>query len=645
MISRFRRAPAIVKPSVRWLIRVQSARRRWRASLPLLVALGISFSPASASQSGNEQGNPETGRWSSLESARRQQPGGNHRLASLDAYLEGNAQWDAGAHGAALESWRRASRFDLDFLPPRLRLIQGNLFRDFPAAAQWTRECLDILQRDFPFQRWLIRHAMLGTCIALTLGSLAFLLGLLVRHARALHHTVQETLSYALRMARGPAVVLAAVVLCLPFLSNLGILVSLLFLVFLASYRFGRGERALALVATTWIAILGPLLVVSAPWWSSAPDGRDSGLIAAAQQHPISPALRSHIRQWVPRENNPAVAHYLEGLARKVDRDPFGAVDYYNQSSRSGDVPPWVVETNVGNALLMAGQPEQAMVHYRRAIEIEPSAFEPHYDLALAQARRGEYILADAEFERASRIDLNRMRALTRTGDRFEPSSSVDALWTASDLWAYTLRHPGPDVPPRLLSGLLPLRSPLWTAPIVIFAVFAGLSAGRWMRRLIRVHECYQCGGPVCRRCLARLDRRAYCHRCAEALGGMSSGEATRLLLRRLLEEKPAWSAQLVRALAPFVPGVGPASFGSPGTAFLSGSIAGASCALLTYPIWGESILNGPWADPLGAWIRSLGVLTLLISIVASAAGVRHARHRAATLQAFLSRDVDRLAA
>jgi hypothetical protein len=125
----------------------------------------------------------------------------------------------------------------------------------------------------------------------------------------------------------------------------------------------------------------------------------------------------------------------------------------------------------------------------------------------------------------------------------------------------------------------------------------------------------------------------------------MSSGEATRLLLRRLLEEKPAWSAQIVRALAPFVPGVGPASFGSPGTAFLSGSIAGAAFALLTYPVWGESILSGPWADPLEGWIRSLGVLTLLLAIYASAAGVRHARHRAATLQAFLSRDVDRLAA
>jgi hypothetical protein len=125
----------------------------------------------------------------------------------------------------------------------------------------------------------------------------------------------------------------------------------------------------------------------------------------------------------------------------------------------------------------------------------------------------------------------------------------------------------------------------------------------------------------------------------------MSSGEATRLLLHRLLEEKPAWSAQVVRGLAPFVPGIGPASFGSPGTAFVSGTIAGAACALLAYPAWGESILSGPWDDPLGGWIRLLGVLTLLLAITASAAGVRYAKRRAATLQAFLSRDVDRLAA
>ncbi|MEZ4653168.1 MAG: hypothetical protein R3E12_06060 [Candidatus Eisenbacteria bacterium] len=123
-------------------------------------------------------------------------------------------------------------------------------------------------------------------------------------------------------MSRGPATLLAAIVLLLPFIANLGILVSLLFLGLPPRVLPIRARRALAPVATTWIAIVGPVLVLSTPWWSPKPDGKDADLIAAAQQLPTSPAVRSQVQRWMQHEANPSAAHYLEGLARKVERDP-----------------------------------------------------------------------------------------------------------------------------------------------------------------------------------------------------------------------------------------------------------------------------------------------------------------------------------
>ncbi|MCA9728880.1 MAG: hypothetical protein KC729_14410, partial [Candidatus Eisenbacteria bacterium] len=206
MIPRSSRSPVAPDRSVPALLPLPS----WLFA-GLIVVLGA-CSPVSAWAQTVADPPREEGRWAPLDEARRQQPGGNHRLAALDAYLEGNAAWESGHPDQAMAAWQRSGRFDLDFLPPRLRLVQANLLSDFSAAAQSARECLDILQRDFPAQRWLLRHAILGVCLALTLGSLAFLLGLLLRHSRALHHTVMETLSYALRMSRGPATLLAAIV-------------------------------------------------------------------------------------------------------------------------------------------------------------------------------------------------------------------------------------------------------------------------------------------------------------------------------------------------------------------------------------------------------------------------------------------------
>ena len=620
-------------------------RSSWMGVLATFLTLAA---PALAGTPPNETGSPASdltsedvatlpaqtmtaARWEVLEHERRLNPGGNHRLAAIDAFLLGERSWDQGRGDEARAYWTKSAEFDLAYLPPRLRLVQADLVSNFSGAMVTLRECAEVFQGDFHVQRWVLSNGILGFCLATTLSALALVLGLLLKHAHPLHHTVTETLSYALRIGRGSAGILAVLALLLPLAANLGLLTTALFYLFLTSYRYTRPERILALGAATWGVIVGPLLIVSSPWWSVPPDGRDAMLISETQQDPTSPAFRLRVREWIEDERT-GVALYLEGLASKVEKDGARAVHFYARAGRSGEVPPWVLETNVGNALIQSAQVETGIRRYDRAIDVQPGAFEPHYNLALTQARSGRYLESDARFERASRIDLDRLRVLTRKGDRIDNPEPIDALWSPPDLWSWTLKHPGPVIAPAPLAFFLPLRSAIWTSPIALLALISGLALGRWLKRIIRVHQCYQCGTPVCRRCLVRLDRRAYCAGCAEALGGLTSGEATRLLLRRLLDDRREWTGQIARLAAHFAPGIGTLVYGGVGVAFVAAALGGLGVALVLYPHWGQPLFWGPWPDPIGSLVRSIGLIFSVLAILVGSIGIRSTRRRSSTV-------------
>ena len=159
-----------------------------------------------------------------MELERNLNPGGSHRLAAVDAFLLGREAWNEGRGDEARAYWTRSAALDLNYLPPRLQLVQVNLGSNFSMAMESLRECGKVFRRDFQVQRWVLSNSIIGLCLAITLAAIMFVIGLLIRHARALHHTVQETLSYALRIDRRKAAFLAILVLLVPILANLGIM-------------------------------------------------------------------------------------------------------------------------------------------------------------------------------------------------------------------------------------------------------------------------------------------------------------------------------------------------------------------------------------------------------------------------------------
>ncbi|PYL74702.1 MAG: hypothetical protein DMF27_13955, partial [Verrucomicrobia bacterium] len=64
----------------------------------------------------------------------------------------------------------------------------------------------------------------------------------------------------------------------------------------------------------------------------------------------------------------------------------------------------WMAEYNLGLALKNQGQLDQAIAHYRRAIDIWPDYVDAHYNLGGAYIEKGEIDEALAEYRRAIEI-------------------------------------------------------------------------------------------------------------------------------------------------------------------------------------------------------------------------------------------------
>jgi tetratricopeptide (TPR) repeat protein len=565
-------------------------------------------------------------------------------LAAFDATLQAMAAEESDRRDEAILLWKSAADADPRALAPRLALGRLLAFSHPAGATNALREAAELVGSTYPAQRWAIRQAVLGLALGIVLASFLLLAGLVGRHLRALQHLAGETLSRALpmRSATGP---LSWAFFTLPFLAGLGAAAGMTFLAFASSFRFNRRERMATLAAAAACAMIGPALLIARPLWSLDPAGIDGLLIAEAQRDPASPPAQAAALAWAVHEPGSAIPSFLRGLDHLRSGRPDSAATRFDRATAAGGLPPAVLETNLGSARFLEGNVGGARPHYERAAAIDPGRFEPHYDLSIVLATLGDYPGADAAMEEAGRAGLDRLRDIGRTEHGDGPRVPVEAPLSTVDLWNIDLRRPVPAAPPALLGALLPLQSPWATAPAVLLAALTGFFAGRRLRRPLAVHVCFQCGAPICRRCLVRIDRHAYCRACSESMGCGDLAETTRLLLRRLLEERPTWPGRLRPALLGILPGIGATLAGNAGAGLAAALPAGLGITLLAFPFWGDGCLPLPVDLLVAPLLAPAGLLLLAVALVLNALGVRAAERGNAGLRAFFERDVDRSAA
>jgi Flp pilus assembly protein TadD len=164
-------------------------------------------------------------------------------------------------------------------------------------------------------------------------------------------------------------------------------------------------QRWLALVVAA-VFVLGLALLVfpSTRVWLFSSDGLWSNFFEVA---PLPPLLDSGTNQ-VKSANVPVTSPSLRGVETDATGQATARSGEPGTAVRDGLIIPKedqiTVNLNEGNKLLQQGKIEEAVVRYRRVIELNPESEDAHFNLGIALARQGKTDEAIKHYQEALRI-------------------------------------------------------------------------------------------------------------------------------------------------------------------------------------------------------------------------------------------------
>lgn len=507
-----------------------------------------------------------------------------------------------------------ASAFDPEYPDARFTLARIVLFSDPGRALSEMTEGIRILTKSYPWQRYLLANLLTAAVVIWMLSLLLAIVGIIVRHLPHLVHVVAESLN-ARRSAMGRAG--ATAVTLAPVLWGLGAVATGTLYAALLTFRLGKREALLVLLFVASALGIAAGMGVIAPWAGAPRLAEPSLLVDRAFSSGHDEDLAAALRDWKARDANEALYPLALGtMARRAgDLD-----DAERELTLAAVLKPntaWVL-TNLGNVAFAREDYARARQIYESAAAADPNAVEPHYNLAQVYTKQLMFAEASREQSRASAVAFDRVRDMSRISAPQLNRTVMDASPPDEELWALARRNArfrGADAARgnRYLSFVARLVPPSPFALVflpALFLLFAGVgqAAGRGLATL----HCSNCQKIVCRRCVHRMQQRAFCDDCFATVKDLKSMEFTRLLLTRR-DQSAARRRTIGQAIVTFLlPGAGQ---------MLRGAAMSGFFALLVMTTAGLLVIqNGalvPSLDvlpvPGGGWMKRGPLLALFL--------------------------------
>jgi tetratricopeptide (TPR) repeat protein len=486
--------------------------------------------------------------------------GGQRALAPAQAaYRDAHAMLASGNQAEAIRLLDAASDFDPEFPDAHFTLARVLLLRDPGRAVGELNEAFRILLTSYPWQRYLLANTLTALLVVWIVSLLLALVGIALRHLPHMVHITRELLSP--KSNAGVQAAATAIPLT-PVLWGLGAVPTVTIYTGLLSFRFSKREALLAaLFLASVLLVVGGLDYV-APWVGAPTLDEPSLLVNRAVSSGYDPDLASALLAWQSRDPSQALFPFALGTMARRSGDLDLSERELTQAAVVQPRTGWILN-NLGNVYFAREDYPRARETYEAAAAADPGAVEPHYNLAQVYTKQLMFAEASREQSRASAIAFDRVRDFSKISAPQLNRTVMDAAPPTKSLWALA-QHAAPVVGSAALAGNRFLRWLTSLAPAApfalvflpaVFLLFAGL--GQALGRGLATLHCSNCQKIVCRRCVRRMQQRAFCNECFQSVKDLKSTEFTRLLLTK--RDRSATRRRTVghAALTLILPGAG----------------------------------------------------------------------------------------
>lgn len=273
----------------------------------------------------------------------------------------------------------------------------------------------------------------------------------------------------------------------------------------------------------------------------------------------------------------------------------------------------WAFLNNLGNARLLAGDPDGALVEYEHALRLSPNEALVMVNQAQAWMRQLRFTRAELALQQAAKLGYRLPRVLNNG-----PQDIVvrDRVLDAGEFWLRFAR----GIPhsetlswrsalAMTLAPVFPLR-PLWMCLVPFVALYFATRA----RSIPKGHRCAGCGRVICRKCHYRVLRRSLCATCNAIRVDVRAPLKREALLRDRRVRTLRWPRLAGLLASALLPGTGHFLSGAPRRAWISAATA----AALLLVAGAGALWPAPGADAFrGASRWTTGVPIALYVLVA----------------------------
>jgi hypothetical protein len=428
-----------------------------------------------------------------------------------------------------------ATAFDPDFPDAHYTLARVLAFRNPGRAIGELSEGFRTVGRSYPWQRHLLANMLTGLIAVWMASLLLAVIGISFRHFPHLVHVVRELLGARQTFVAQTS---ATIVSLSPAMWGLGVVPTATIFSGLTSFRFGKREAALvALFLVSALLLAGGIGMIEP--WAGAPTLEEPGLLVdRAMSSGYDADLAAALSAWEGRDATEALFPFALGSMARRSGDLDMAERQLTLAAVLKPRTAWIL-TNLGNVYFAREDFARARSTYEAAAAASPGAVEPHFNLAQVYTKQLMFTEASREQSRASTISFDRVADFSRWTAPQLNRSVMDADPPTESLWGLSRRFAsqrfeGAKQGNPLLRWTTRLAPPAPFALVfipAIFLIFAGI--GQSLGRGLPTMHCSNCQQVICRRCVKRMQQRAFCEKCFQSVKELKSTEFTRLLLTR----------------------------------------------------------------------------------------------------------------